>query len=97
MTTDTYRVALSQQSPSTDALLSSLSASIGTLAPVFASNTNSYTLTVPFGAASFTLTPTADDAHASSITVRQDSGTPATVASGAASSGAACRLRFCMW
>jgi gliding motility-associated-like protein len=65
--------------PSTDATLSALSLSTGTLAPVFASGTNSYTVSVPNATATINITPTANDATA---TIKVN-GT--TVASGAAS------------
>lgn len=65
--------------PSTDATLSALSLSDGTLAPVFASGTTVYTATVPYATGSITVTPTVAEAHAT-ITVNG-----AAVASGAAS------------
>jgi len=66
-----------------DASLSAVAFSAGTLSPSFAPATSDYFLTLPFGTATLTLTPTATDARARSITVTQDGGTPATVASGA--------------
>jgi len=68
-----------------DATLQSLTASKGTLSPAFASGTTSYTLLVPVGTPAVTLTPTANNASARAIVLSQDGGTPATLASGAAS------------
>lgn len=65
---------------STDASLSSLELSSGTLNPAFDASTFAYTATVPNETASLTVTPTASDASGASITVN---GTQ--VASGAAS------------
>ncbi len=64
----------------TDSTLSSLEASSGTLAPVFASGTTSYTATVPFATANITVTPTAADPVLPTITVNGN-----VVASGNAS------------
>ncbi|MGI8820780.1 MAG: beta strand repeat-containing protein [Chthoniobacterales bacterium] len=64
---------------STNADLSNLTVSSGTLTPAFGSNTLSYTVSVPFSISSISVTPTAADAGAT-ITVN---GTP--VASGTAS------------
>lgn len=49
---------------STDASLSGLVASVGTLSPIFGTNTLSYTLTVPNGTASTTITATPTNAGA---------------------------------
>lgn len=49
---------------STDASLSSLVASVGTLSPIFATGTLSYTLTVPNGTTTTTLTATPNNAGA---------------------------------
>jgi uncharacterized delta-60 repeat protein len=65
--------------PSTNTNLSGLSLSTGTLSPVFASGTTSYTASVPYGTSSLTVAPTAAQANAT-ITVNA---TP--VASGSAS------------
>jgi gliding motility-associated-like protein len=62
-----------------DATLSSLALSVGTLAPVFASATSTYTASVPNTTTSITVTPTVSDASAT-VTVN---GT--TVVSGSAS------------
>ena len=84
VTTLTYSLNLTQ-SGNTDASLSSLAVSAGELSPAFASGTLSYSVTAPSGAMSLTVTPTASDAHVKSITVSQDNGPPAVVASGHAS------------
>ena len=70
---------------STEANLSSLVVSAGALSPAFASGTSRYSVTAPSGTPSVTVTPTATDAHVKSITVAQDDGAPAVVASGQAS------------
>ncbi len=77
-TTATYTVVVTRP-PSSDATLLSLSLSSGTLAPVFASGTMSYSASVSNGTTSITVTPTTNDATAT-VTVN---GT--TVASGTAS------------
>jgi lysophospholipase L1-like esterase len=82
-----YAVVLAQDAPgalSSDAALSALAVSAGTLTPAFAVDAVSYAVTVANGTATFAVTPTARDAHAS-IQVRQDAGAFAAVASGAAS------------
>ncbi len=50
------------RAPSTDAALSSLTASVGTLSPAFSPVVYTYEATVPYTTMSTTLTPTADDA-----------------------------------
>ncbi|WP_436135403.1 IPTL-CTERM sorting domain-containing protein [Acidovorax sp. LjRoot129] len=68
-TTKTYTTTVTRAAPpSSDANLSSLALSAGTLSPVFASGTTSYTAGVPFNTTSLTVTPTVADATAS-ITV----------------------------
>lgn len=67
--------------PGTQAGLTGLALSAGKLDPVFATDTLVYTAAVPLSAASFTLTPTAEDAN-SLITVRAGSDVPQTVVSG---------------
>ncbi|KEO84736.1 cadherin-like beta sandwich domain-containing protein, partial [Tumebacillus flagellatus] len=66
--------------PSTDATLSNLSLSQGTLTPGFAAGTPTYTASVPYTTTSLTVTPTANESHA---TVKVNN---ASVASGTASS-----------
>jgi hypothetical protein len=83
-TTSTYTVSVTQQSGA-DATLASLTLSAGTLAPVFAGATHAYTAVLPHGTASLTVTPTATNALAHSITVSQDGGAAATAVSGHAS------------
>lgn len=77
-TTNTYTVTVTR-APSTNADLSGLSLSSGTLSPAFATGTTAYTASVPNTTAALTLTPTASDPTAM-ITVNG-----VTVASGAAS------------
>ena len=62
--------------------LSGLTADEGTLAPVFDTDTDAYTVSVPNGTSSFNLTPTVADSHA---TVRVNG---STVSSGSASAEA---------
>ena len=78
ITTKTYTVTV-VRAPSTDANLADLTTSSGTLAPVFAAATVSYTENVAYATASITVTPTTDDPTAT-VTVN---GT--VVTSGAAS------------
>ncbi len=70
---------------STNANLSAMILSTGTLAPVFASGTIAYTANVPNATTSITVTPTRAEANAT-IQIRVNNGTYATVASGTASS-----------
>jgi len=77
-TTKTYTVTVSR-ALSTDASLSNLAISNGTLAPVFAAGTTNYSASVGNGITSMTVTPTATNANAT-VTVN---GT--TVTSGTAS------------
>ena len=80
VTTKTYTVTITR-APSSNANLSALKISKGTLTPVFASGTTSYTASVVNGVSSMTLTPTTADPTAT-IAVN---GTPVTsgTASGA--------------
>ena len=63
VTTRTYTVTLTR-APSSDASLSGIAVSAGSLAPSFATATLTYALAVPFGTTSVTLTPTTADAAA---------------------------------
>ena len=78
-TTQMYTVSINRAASSSNANLSALSLSSGTLSPTFASTTTSYTSSVENSVSSITLTPTVDDTTAS-VTVN---GT--TVTSGQAS------------
>ena len=69
---------------STDATLSSMSISAGTLSPTFASGTIAYSATVPYSTSSITVTPTRNQANAT-IQARVNGGTYASVTSGSAS------------
>lgn len=77
----TYVVA---PSASSDADLSAMTISSGTLSPSFASGTTSYTASVSNGTTSITVTPTRNESHAT-IEVRVNGGSYASVASGSAS------------
>ncbi|MGV3664075.1 MAG: cadherin-like beta sandwich domain-containing protein, partial [Prosthecobacter sp.] len=76
---------------STNANLSALSLSSGTLSPTFASATTAYTATVPRATASVTVTPTKADANAT-LQVRVNGGAYAAATSG--SPGAALALNL---
>ena len=67
-TTKTYTITVTRAVPSTDATLSALSISSGTLTPEFASATIAYTDSVANAVASVTVTPTVTESHAT-ITV----------------------------
>jgi LEA14-like dessication related protein len=65
-TNKTYTVTITRAAPpSSNANLSNLALSQGTLAPVFASGTTSYTASVAFASSALTVTPTVADATAS--------------------------------
>ena len=70
---------------STNANLSALTISSGTLSPSFASGTTAYTASVSNGTTSVTVTPTVSDANAT-IQARVNGGSYASVTSGSASS-----------
>ena len=84
VTTDTYSIVVTRAAAvSSDATLSGLTISSGTLTPGFASGTTSYTDSVGNGVSSVTVTPTVNQGSAT-VTVN---GTPVTsgTASGAIS------------
>jgi hypothetical protein len=86
-TTRTYTVTVTRPAPlSTDATLSGLGLSAGTLSPTFASGTIAYAASA--AASSVTATPTANQANAT-IQVRVNAGAYAAVASGSASAALA--------
>src|SRR5690606_22391460 len=60
----TYTLNITREALSTDASLSGLTLSEGTLSPAFASGTTSYSATVANTVISLTLTPAAADANA---------------------------------
>jgi hypothetical protein len=66
--------------------LSNLTISSGTLSPTFSSSVTTYTDTVTANISSLTVTPTATDSGVATIKVKANSGTYASVNSGAASS-----------
>jgi PKD repeat protein len=76
-TTKTYTITVTRTAGSTNANLSGLVPSTGTLSPTFAQATTSYTMTVPFTTTSMTVTPTVADATATvkvnSVTVTSGS------------------------
>jgi hypothetical protein len=76
---------------SPDTSLSALTLSAGTLSPVFASDTTSYTMSVPTTTTGITVTPTASSSSAT-ITVRVNGGAYTTVASGAQSGNLALNI-----
>jgi hypothetical protein len=80
-----YSPIISTHTIGTDALLTNLTSSAGQLSPAFATGTLAYTLYVPTGTSTYTLTPTASNAY-TNITVN---GTAVTsgAASGALSVG----------
>jgi hypothetical protein len=82
---NTAYVVTVNRAASSDAALSALAVSAGSLSPQFAASAHSYALAVPFGTSSVTVTPTAESSAARSITVAQDAQAPVTVASGSAS------------
>jgi len=77
-TTGTYTITVTREG-STDATLSNLVISSGTLAPTFSSGTTSYTTSVGHSTSEVTITPTANQANAT-VTVND-----VTVTSGSAS------------
>jgi hypothetical protein len=78
-------------SPGTNADLSGLTLSSGTLSPAFASGTTAYTASVSNGTTSITVTPTRAQANAT-IEVRVNTGTYAAVTSGSPSAALALNL-----
>ncbi len=78
-TIKTYTITVTRAAPSTNANLSSLAISQGTLSPSFASGTTSYTASVANNVTSLTVTPTVSNTNAT-VTVNG-----ATVTSGNAS------------
>ena len=72
VTIKTYTLTVTRAAASTNADLSALTPSAGTLDPVFDSGTTSYTASVPYATASMTVTPTKADAGAT-ITVNGNS------------------------
>ncbi|MBS1619943.1 MAG: cadherin-like beta sandwich domain-containing protein, partial [Bacteroidetes bacterium] len=69
---------------STDATLSNLTASAGSLSPTFASGTTSYSLSVANAVSTTTVTPTVNQANAT-VQVRVNGGSYSSVSSGSAS------------
>ncbi|WP_291400567.1 cadherin-like beta sandwich domain-containing protein, partial [Daejeonella sp.] len=63
-TNSAYTITITRAAPSSDASLSALSLSQGTLSPTFASNTIAYTSTVPFVAESTSISATPSNSNA---------------------------------
>ena len=63
-TTETYTVTVTRAAPSTDATLSALSLSSGTLSPMFASAHTSYTASVVYAVSRVTVSPTTNYSNA---------------------------------
>ena len=78
-TTLTYTVTVTRL-PSSDATLSNLTSSTGTLTPGFAPATTAYSFTVVNAVTTLTLTPTVNDPNATAVV---NSGNPITLAVGA--------------
>ena len=76
-TTRTYTLTVTRQPPSSDATLSALSISPGTLSPAFAKSTTRYTATVAYTASQLTITATATDS--SNATIQYLDGTDAAL------------------
>ena len=83
-TTKTYTVTVTRAA-SSNADLSNLTLSDGTLTPAFTSGNTSYTASVPNSTSSMTVTPTASDPATATIQVRVNGGSYSTVASGSPS------------
>ncbi len=71
VTLQTYTITVTRGAPSTVATLANLALSNGTISPVFASGTTTYTTSVPNSVSAMTLTPTVTDATAT-VTVNGD-------------------------
>jgi gliding motility-associated-like protein len=71
VTKQTYTITVTRGAPSTVATLANLVLSNGTISPVFASGTTTYTTSVPNSVSAMTLTPTVTDATAT-VTVNGD-------------------------
>ncbi|MBL7543172.1 MAG: cadherin-like beta sandwich domain-containing protein [Bdellovibrionaceae bacterium] len=80
----TYTLTLTRQAASSVSTLSALSLSSGTLAPVFASGTSSYTIAISNIPASYTVTATTSSSLAS-VQYRVNSGVLTSLTSGVAS------------
>ena len=78
-TTRQYTVTVNR-APSSDASLSNLTSSTGTLAPSFASGTTAYSLAVGNSVTTLTLTPTVNEPNATAVV---NSGNPISLAVGA--------------
>ena len=84
-TTKMYTITLTRAAAATDATLSALTTTAGTIAPTFAPATIAYTASVANATTSVTVTPTKNDINAT-IQVRVNGGSYAAVASGSPSS-----------
>ncbi|MDA7483282.1 cadherin-like beta sandwich domain-containing protein, partial [Planktomarina temperata] len=80
-TTQSYTVTVTRAA-SSDATLSALTLSQGSLSPSFASGTLAYTSSVPNSVSSLIVTPTTNDANATAIVNGASAATPVTLAVG---------------
>ncbi|MDB9880848.1 cadherin-like beta sandwich domain-containing protein [Planktomarina temperata] len=80
--TQSYTVAVTRAALSSDANLSALSLSSGSLSPGFASGTLAYTSSVPNSVSSLIVTPTTNDANATATVNGASTATPVTLAVG---------------
>ncbi|MDA9789952.1 cadherin-like beta sandwich domain-containing protein [Planktomarina temperata] len=80
-TTQSYTVAVTRAA-SSDATLSALTLSQGSLSPSFASGTLAYTSSVPNSVSSLIVTPTTNDANATATVNGASAATPVTLAVG---------------
>jgi DUF971 family protein len=79
--TQSYTVAVTRAA-SSDATLSALALSQGSLSPNFASGTLAYTASVPYSVSSLVVTPTTNDANASATVNGASAATPVTLSVG---------------
>ncbi len=62
--TNVYNVTLTRGNPSSNADLSGIGVSSGSLSPAFSSEVTAYSLTLPYNMGNVTITPTKSDSHA---------------------------------
>ncbi len=80
--TQSYTVAVTRAAASSDATLSALTLSQGSLSPNFVSGTLAYTASVPYSVSSLVVTPTTNDANASATVNGASAATPVTLSVG---------------
>jgi DUF971 family protein len=81
-TTQSYTVAVTRAAASSDATLSALTLSQGSLSPNFASGTQAYTASVAHGVSSLIVTPTTNDTNATATVNAASAATPVTLSVG---------------